>query len=59
MNLSGATTPGQCRPGSDVSERVLRIPKSSGNAWASPNPISRSLSSFPFVHRRNVLLDLI
>ena len=38
MTLSGATTPCQCGPGSDVNERVLRIPPSSSNTWASPNP---------------------
>ena len=34
--LSGATTPGQSRPGSNSNERVLRIPQSSGKTGTSP-----------------------
>ena len=35
--LSGATTPGQSRPGSDGNEGVLRIPQSSSIAGTSPS----------------------
>ncbi len=35
--LSGATTPGQSGPGSDVNEGVLRIPQSSSTAGTSPS----------------------
>ena len=37
LNLSGATTPGQGRPGSDGSEEVLHIPQSSSFTGASPS----------------------
>ena len=33
--LSGATIPGQSRPGSDDNKRVLHIPQSSSITWAS------------------------
>ena len=42
--LSGATTPGQSRPGSDGNERVFHIPKSSGIIGTSP---SDYLVSYP------------
>ena len=35
--LSGATTPGQSRPGSDANNGVLRIPQSYSITWASPS----------------------
>ena len=35
--LSGATTPGQIRTGSDGNERVLRIPQNSSITWTSPS----------------------
>ena len=35
--LSGATTPGQRRPGSDGNEGILRIPQSSSITEASPS----------------------
>ena len=35
--LSGATTPGQSRPGSNGNERVLCIPQSSSITEASPS----------------------
>ena len=44
MALSGATTPGQSGPGSDVNYGVLRIPQSSSTAGASP---SDCLVSYP------------
>ena len=34
---SGATTPGQSRPGSDANERVPRIPRNSNIAGTSPS----------------------
>ena len=34
--LSGATIPGQSRPGSDGNEGVLRIPQSPSNTGTSP-----------------------
>ena len=42
--LSGATTPGQSGPGSDVNEEVLHIPQSSSTAGTSP---SDCLVSYP------------
>ena len=44
MALSGATTPGQCGPGSNGNEGVLRIPQSSSTARTSP---SECLVSYP------------
>ena len=37
MALSGATTPGQSGPGSDVNEGVLRIPQSDRITGTSPS----------------------
>ena len=37
MTLSGATTPDQSGPGSDVNELVLHIPQSSSTAGTSPS----------------------
>ena len=37
MTLSGATTPGENRPGSDSNEGVLRIPQSSSITGTSPS----------------------
>ena len=37
--VSGVTTPGQSRLGSDGTERVLRIPQSSSITETSPHPI--------------------
>ena len=37
MALSGATPPGQCGPGSDGNEGVLRFPQSSSAAETSPS----------------------
>ena len=42
--LSGATTPGQSKPGSDSNERVLHIPQSSSITGTSP---SGHLVSYP------------
>ena len=42
--LSGATTPGQSRPGSDGNKGVLRIPQSSSIAGTTP---SNCLVSYP------------
>ena len=44
MALSGATTPGQSGPGSNVNEGVLRIPQSSSITGISP---SDCLVSYP------------
>ena len=35
--ISGATTPGQSKPGSDSNERVIRIPQSSSITGTSPS----------------------
>ena len=37
MALSGATTPGLCRPGSNGNEVLLNIPQSSRTAGTSPS----------------------
>ena len=44
MTLSSATTPGQCGPGSDGNEGVLRIPQNSSITVPSP---SDCLVSYP------------
>ena len=42
--LSGATTPGQSRPGSEGNKEVLRIPQSSSNTWSLSIRLFRVIS---------------
>ena len=51
--LSGATTPGQSGPGSDVNEGVLCIPQSSSFTGASRSDCLAPYPSFTLLHRCN------